>query len=594
LSLLPTLTSGLLSPGESVALATPKTLVPAASSEQDSPTDSPEFLSLLRASIALQERSTHTPDPTRVVASPGPKRVPGGRASGLREAPHGAHLTNDRAAPDATPIAPRQDPTDPPSSFLGFSNANPPPSSIELPVPETVTTTSQGQPRAGVPRDDLAIAPLAASPTLLVSLPTARAADAWAAHPTDRVPEDHSDPGDATPVSLGPSGAPTTSPVVPESPPVRGASRPDDLGLLTPPPPTLPPSDASPAILGAAPPPRQAPDPLDPASSRTAPPLATLGPETAPRLDHSLALAATPHLRTAAQDAPRTEASDAPQGRPLTPAISGRNAPADATSLASGTAAVPARSIAAPPVRDAELTASDPTAHPAPEPRPDRAVVESAFAPEPASPIAAGEARVSRRGSPTAADAPTASGVIDPTARPAEATSPTMEPLPQATPRPDDSLTPVNRGTVDGVTAPDPPPPTSTLSAVNVAVIHQAAHGDLDLAGYGRVSVSARTRGAGIDVHISTDRTEATALLLPHAVAMEAEVRAANVPLLRLEISGATTPGGSSASAEGKLTPEGGASKDPESHPSRDPKAPPVSGVTPATVAQRARVRIVL
>jgi hypothetical protein len=124
----------------------------------------------------------------------------------------------------------------------------------------------------------------------------------------------------------------------------------------------------------------------------------------------------------------------------------------------------------------------------------------------------------------------------------------------------DNPLTPTTHSTVGTMTAAPAPGPLDRLnvqvSSANLSVIHQAAHGEIDLPELGRVSVSARGGDSGIDVRVAAGRTAATELLLPHAVAMEAEVRSANVPLHRLEISshgllnGSTTDAGTSSRRE--------------------------------------------
>jgi hypothetical protein len=82
------------------------------------------------------------------------------------------------------------------------------------------------------------------------------------------------------------------------------------------------------------------------------------------------------------------------------------------------------------------------------------------------------------------------------------------------------------------------PPPRSegrTLaeSVVNKAVLGHAAHGELDHPELGPIRVTARLRDGEVDVHVTAQRLETVAILVPRIDAMAA---AANVPAARIDV----------------------------------------------------------
>jgi hypothetical protein len=94
------------------------------------------------------------------------------------------------------------------------------------------------------------------------------------------------------------------------------------------------------------------------------------------------------------------------------------------------------------------------------------------------------------------------------------------------TPRHVDSLTPQAGAAPAGTPA----------SGANLNVIHQAAHGEMEVPTMGRVAVTARTRDGVVDVTVTAAKSSLTEYLAPHAAAIAADVRAAHVPLRRLDL----------------------------------------------------------
>ena len=144
--------------------------------------------------------------------------------------------------------------------------------------------------------------------------------------------------------------------------------------------------------------------------------------------------------------------------------------------------------------------------------------------------------------------APQTDGVADASAPAAAQTPPSVSPTPAAQPTPpapaDNPLTTVSATTVGSVTTPSRTDPASSagpspagISGANLNVIRQAAHGAVNLPDLGRVSVTATPRDGGVDVHVAASHSGGVDALVPHAAAMEADVRSANVPLLRLDFS---------------------------------------------------------
>lgn len=159
----------------------------------------------------------------------------------------------------------------------------------------------------------------------------------------------------------------------------------------------------------------------------------------------------------------------------------------------------------------------------------------------------------------------------------------------------DNTLTPAGHGTVGPMTSTLPSttvaPSATSASSANITLIRQAAHGDVDLGVLGRVTVTATGHDGGVDVKISTARSAASEALVPHAPAIEADVRQANVPLLRLEIASQQHHG---AGSQGESSRAGG---DPEPRDRREqPARPAASGGADSEVAgtRHGRVRIVL
>lgn len=130
-----------------------------------------------------------------------------------------------------------------------------------------------------------------------------------------------------------------------------------------------------------------------------------------------------------------------------------------------------------------------------------------------------------------------------------------------------------------------------TLAGANMAVIHLAAHGAIDSPELGRVSVSARDGEVGVDVQIVAEKKGSADILLPHAGAMEADVRTANVSVHRLEITSGPL---ADDPMSGRGNASGGGSNPNET--SERPAAPGLVEPSPdAEIAPaRARVRIVL
>jgi hypothetical protein len=130
------------------------------------------------------------------------------------------------------------------------------------------------------------------------------------------------------------------------------------------------------------------------------------------------------------------------------------------------------------------------------------------------------------------------------------------DPTATATAAPTDNLlTRPTPGSVEGMTsdarsALDASPPAAT-SAANLNVIQRASQGEIEVPDLGRVAVVAREREGGIDVRVATLRASSTEALLPHAVAMAADVRAAHVPLRRLDIE--TNLGSGAGGARGEF-----------------------------------------
>ncbi len=192
---------------------------------------------------------------------------------------------------------------------------------------------------------------------------------------------------------------------------------------------------------------------------------------------------------------------------------------------------------------------------------------------------------------PQATPASTTTTASPSTASPVEVPlSGDVSPVPTGTePSIDNSLAASATRNVDPVTSDVPGEDSGgRVSATNIGVIRRAAFVEVVLPDLGRVSISAHARAGGIDAHVAASAATVTAVLLPHGLAMEADIRAANLPLLTLDISGAASetlapPSTDLDDAHGQSSPEPRLDA-PERE--RLPRAP-------ARVRQR-RVRIVL
>jgi hypothetical protein len=78
----------------------------------------------------------------------------------------------------------------------------------------------------------------------------------------------------------------------------------------------------------------------------------------------------------------------------------------------------------------------------------------------------------------------------------------------------------------------------SMVSAANHAVIQRVASGTVEVPGFGRVAVRANRDGNLVDVDVSSERTEASAVLHASAGAMAADLRQADIPLRHLRFNG--------------------------------------------------------
>ena len=94
---------------------------------------------------------------------------------------------------------------------------------------------------------------------------------------------------------------------------------------------------------------------------------------------------------------------------------------------------------------------------------------------------------------------------------------------------------------------------TSVRSAHNQQIIRNAAHGEFEHPELGHVAVSARLRDGEVDVRVTALRPETAAFLTPHAGAMAADARAANVPIARVDVDhkGGASSASSARSGEG-------------------------------------------
>jgi hypothetical protein len=159
----------------------------------------------------------------------------------------------------------------------------------------------------------------------------------------------------------------------------------------------------------------------------------------------------------------------------------------------------------------------------------------------------------------------------------------------QMVPPSDKTLTPVNPMS-PGVKAADASNDGETVSVVqsaqNQRVIRDAAHGEVEHPELGRVTVSARLREGEVDVRVTAQRSETAMFLMPRVDAMTADVRAAHVPVGRVDVDGGggSLPQPSTASGDGS----GGSARDHARPEERDGEGQVVVAPPPK------RVRIVL
>jgi len=159
----------------------------------------------------------------------------------------------------------------------------------------------------------------------------------------------------------------------------------------------------------------------------------------------------------------------------------------------------------------------------------------------------------------------------------------------------DAALTPTNRVSVEGMTVErheGTPSAATSAPTLTVSLTHQSVRGEIDVPDLGRIVVSTRARDGGVDVLVTAARPGSAATLLPHAIAMQSEVKAANVPLRRFDISAGDFGYGQQRSGEEQAhTNARMADEEPAVAPIESSTTAP-SG-TPKTVPS-SRVRIVL
>jgi hypothetical protein len=134
---------------------------------------------------------------------------------------------------------------------------------------------------------------------------------------------------------------------------------------------------------------------------------------------------------------------------------------------------------------------------------------------------------------------------------------------------------------------PQPTDSTGAQTIANQTVIRSEARGVIELPDLGRVQVSAKGAGIDLSVRVIADHPETTAVLLPHANAMAAEVRGPERAPVRIDI--ATRDGRVAGDDQGSH----GRRREPEH---RESSGLPDDSVEPAAARtpSRSSVRIVL
>jgi hypothetical protein len=336
---------------------------------------------------------------------------------------------------------------------------------------------------------------------------------------------------------------------------IEGAVQPSDAGLQPRPArPTQP--DES---VQAAPQPLPAPEPTTQSAPQPPPAVDETTPaalQEAPAAD-STTQAAPPPSPTAgltSQSAPRNAPIAAPtrdaslQGRP----------PGDAKQAPTQQAqpVEQVRDVASPKVQNASPPRVGTEAHTSPPSvgGPARAAQPSTETPRPERPVARPDGTTrkepSRASLPTdiaskaagAADdssSPSANGMTTPVRRPDASSAGVPADVAAVAPAQDvNDLTLVSRMPAGQSPAgsSDQPEGSATTSAVNQAVMSQAARGEMDHPELGRVQVVAHSRDGQVDVLVTAQHAEAAAFLAPRAEAMAVDARHANVAVAHVSV----------------------------------------------------------
>jgi hypothetical protein len=125
---------------------------------------------------------------------------------------------------------------------------------------------------------------------------------------------------------------------------------------------------------------------------------------------------------------------------------------------------------------------------------------------------------------------------------------------------------------------------------MNQAVLRQVAHGEVDHPELGRVQVVAQSRDGQVDVRLTVQRPETATILAPHADAIAADARHANIPVKQVTVDRHDGATGSTSQHTDTAGKQGGRSeRDRDGEPPADAgEAPP-----PVEVSSR-RVQFVL
>jgi hypothetical protein len=313
--------------------------------------------------------------------------------------------------------------------------------------------------------------------------------------------------------------------------------------------------------------------PHEPTGPQNSPPT-TAAP--APPIARNLPVGVPPVTRQSAHSSAETAAV---QGSSIVrPHATGSASPAGESTR---TASAPASSAG--PIRAADASSSR-----SPQSVPDKAPIAIASSDQPAA------RSLFRRGVVVGgADATTPS---DPEPGPLPSASTLDAPNLSLTNGADNSLTPLamNVGPVTrqvGTASATEAPSAGFAGVANMNVIRGASHAEVTLPGLGLLSVTAHDRDLGVEVRLATSHASATEALAPHSLAMEADLKGANIPVRSVDISSGAQDSASGspgrhldAQADGQA-PDRGSDK-------RPPSSPPDAAASPAP--SEARVRIVL